>query len=551
MDLQLVERALVEATTVEEVKELFDKGEAVRLYLKKQRRGLAIQNRAAEFTLRAARKLGILLGELHLYGGDRTSSFQNGRLTLESLGIEYHQSHRWQRIASLPEDVFERSIAETKGKEEELTTAGVLALAEALKRSTYQAPVWGTPPRIVDFVGTFHEEGREMPHPMNVSHIYQGDTLAVLRTMPDEFVDCIVTSPPYFGLRDYGIEGQLGLENTLDEYLEKMLAITAELKRVLKKTGTLWWNHGDSYGTGSGAGVRNGKQATNRGTQTNTGWQEHGKAAVRGYEKSLLLQNFRLAQMMVDEQQWILRNVIIWWKPNGMPSSAKDRFTVDYEPVFFWVKSEKYWFEPQFEVAVYDGRKDTSYKGGEKDMAGGAHERWQKDQYGNDLRHKRCVWRIPTQPFPDAHFATFPEDLIVTPIKAGCPEMMCKKCGMAREKLCEREYLPTGRNVPPQKGNRGSEEREGAAAHVTREGFIPNREHVVKELGYSDCGCNAGWEPGIVLDPFMGSGTTALVARELGRTYIGIELNRDYINIAERRLRSAYRISTPAEHLQT
>ena len=114
------------------------------------------------------------------------------------------------------------------------------------------------------------------------NQIIYGDVLVVLKTFHDDSIDCVLTSPPYYGLRDYGVEGQIGLEKTLDEYLEKMLAITAELKRVLKPTGTLWWNHGDSYGTGSGAGIRDGKQATNRGTQTNVGWQKEGKAAVVG-----------------------------------------------------------------------------------------------------------------------------------------------------------------------------------------------------------------------------------------------------------------------------
>jgi DNA modification methylase len=161
----------------------------------------------------------------------------------------------------------------------------------------------------------------------------EGDALSVLKTLPDESIDMILTSPPYYGLRDYRVEGQIGLEPTLDEYLYKMLAVTAELKRVLKKTGTMWWNHGDSYGTGSGAGIRNGKQAKNLGTQSNENWQQNGKASIQGYEKSLLLQAHRLAIRMIDEQGWTLRNILIWHKPNVMPSSADDRFTVDIESI--------------------------------------------------------------------------------------------------------------------------------------------------------------------------------------------------------------------------
>jgi len=318
---------------------------------------------------------------------------------------------------------------------------------------------------------------------VELNKIYLGDTLEVLKSWPDEFVDCIVTSPPYFGLRDYGVEGQIGLEKTFDEYLKKMLLITNELKRVLKKTGTLWWNHGDSYGTGSGAGVREGKQATNRGTQTNEGWQKEGKASVPGYEKSLLFQNYRLIIRMIDEQKWILRNTIIWHKPNCMPSSVKDRFTVDFEPVFFFTKSKKYYFETQYEpyqgpINRWGGNyfnlrvpnakkaKSSQYIASEKEQqqyAIAARSRnMRPDERG---RNMRSIWKIPTKPYASAHFATFPPALIEVPIKAGCPKN------------------------------------------------------------------------GIVLDPFMGSGTTAEVACYLGRNYIGIELNPEYIKLAEKRLK--------------
>lgn len=305
---------------------------------------------------------------------------------------------------------------------------------------------------------------------LKLNHIYQGDILEVLKTFPDESVDCVVTSPPYYGLRDYGQEvksiwggeknckhtwksterklhggtskntihsaikrgglkvewttqdntckkcgawqGQYGLEPTLEMYLKNSLLITAELKRVLKKTGTMFWNHGDSYGTGSGAGIRDGKQATNRGTQTNKKWQKEGKASVAGYEKSLLLQAHRLAIRMMDEQGWILRNQIIWHKPNCMPSSVEDRFTVDFEPIFFFTKSKKYWFESQYEPLADSER--TNFASGSR--VNGEN----KDRNDNDMgarsknfsfplgRNKRCVWKIPTAPYPDAHFATYP-----------------------------------------------------------------------------------------------------------------------------------------------
>lgn len=305
--------------------------------------------------------------------------------------------------------------------------------------------------------------------------ILLGDAAEILRKLPDESIDCAVTSPPYWALRDYSIEGQIGLESAFQQYIEKLCEVFDEIKRVLKSSGTCWVNMGDTYGTGSGSGVRIGKQATNRGTQYNRGWQEKGKAGVKGMGKCLLQIPSRFAIAMC-ERGWILRNEIIWHKPNAMPQSVKDRFTVDFEKLYFFTKSQKYFFEQQFDKANYDGRKDTLMKGSAKynqpvipgqkphTMALRGHERWQKDDRGNYVRNKRCMWTINTRPFKGAHFATFPAGLVETPIKAGCPE------------------------------------------------------------------------GGIVLDPFIGSGTTAVVAQNLGRDFIGIELNPEYIAIAEKRI---------------
>lgn len=325
---------------------------------------------------------------------------------------------------------------------------------------------------------------------LETNKIYEGDVIEVLKTFPDESIDCIVTSPPYYGLRDYGVAGQIGLEPTLQEYLSKMIAVTAELKRVLKSTGTLWWDHGDSYG-----GSSNGAGDT---TSTNRSKPESYKQMYKGQkpgkqqgipDKCLLLQAHRLAIRMIDEQCWILRNTIIWEKPNAMPSSVKDRFSVNYEPLFFFSKSKKYYFEPQYEdyapssdvryrqalrankeydtKALY--RSNTPYANYKRGQ-GTVKARQNVDPTnilvvgGNNIgRNKRCVWKIPTQPYPEAHFAVFPKALVETPIKAGCP---------------------------------------------------PN---------------------GIVLDPFAGSGTTLEVARTLGRQYIGIELSKEYIKLAEKR----------------
>ncbi len=176
---------------------------------------------------------------------------------------------------------------------------------------------------------------------MKTNRIIQGDTLTVLKTMPKNYIDTIVTSPPYWGLRDYGIKGQIGLEPTLKEYINKLLAITLELKRVLKPTGIMFWNHGDCYNS----------QGTNMPRYWGPGYEERkGKNFLKGKPmlvdkqipiKCLCLQNYRLILRMIDEQNWILRNTIIWNKPNHMPSSVKDRFANSYESVYMLVKSKE------------------------------------------------------------------------------------------------------------------------------------------------------------------------------------------------------------------
>lgn len=441
---------------------------------------------------------------------------------------------------------------------------------------------------------------------LKINEIHNTDCLAGLRQLPDGSVDCVVTSPPYWGLRDYGgateliwdslvrkygaecehdfeIEerrlhggssnntihsainrgglkvdwttrdgfcskcgawkGQLGLEPDFNLYVRHMLAIFDEVKRVMKDSGTCWVNMGDTYG-GSGCGKNDYRNNNKRSLSNPLLYSDKPNPQV-GYEaKSLcgIPQRFMLGML---ERGWILRNVIIWHKPNCMPSSARDRFTVDFEYIFFFVKSRKYYFETQFEPISASSWKDPRLDSGREEHVGKSGKRiysMNATVIKSSGRIKRCIWRITTKPFRGAHFAVYPEQLVETPIKAGCPEQVCKKCGSARRNIIRLAKNSDAFNI------RVRDVQEGRIKHFDRvasdwevgrydeKAYQPTRRTSVVAKG---CGCRGGFKPGVVLDPFIGSGTTAIIAKKLGRNFIGFEMNPAYIRIAETRLRSA------------
>jgi DNA modification methylase len=403
-----------------------------------------------------------------------------------------------------------------------------------------------------------------------MNEIIQGDSLSVLRTLPSESVNCVVTSPPYWGLRDYGIEGQLGLEKTFEEYITKLCDIFDEIKRVLRKDGTCWVNLGDSYNSHStGNGNVGGIEGKNKPL---CDIQAGNNKKPNLPDKSLCLIPQRFAIEMVN-RGWICRNTIIWHKPNCMPSSAKDRFTVDFEYVFFFVKSQKYWFEQVFEPHLENKvgvKKETELlirKNFQERPSYNDFNKWYQQNInnkskfiingqsrnglgeGNSLaiyykvfgynlgRNKRCVWTVTTQPFKEAHFATYPEKLISPMIQAGCPKYICKKCGKAREKIYkEGDLVTSGPNKMAIKP-RGFAQNKMVIQDLPKDpyGDMPRREKDF--IGYSSCSCNAGFEPGVVLDPFSGAGTTAVVAKKQGKRYLGIEIKREYIDMSDKRLK--------------
>jgi len=260
-------------------------------------------------------------------------------------------------------------------------------------------------------------------------------------------------------------------------------------------------------------------------------------------KKDDLMIPFRLYDAL-GADGWYTRQDIIWAKPNPMPESVKDRCTKSHEYIFLLSKSEKYYYDNEAikELATgYDGRKDTKYKGGPKDMAGGAHERWQYknlqpdgqqpntmhlnrligEEYMSPVRNKRDVWTVPTKPYKGAHYATFNPELIKPCILAGAPEVCCANCGAPYERITEKQDADI--QNPRAFAKKGNADRNDTGRIY--------KETVTTTTGYRPtCDCNAGTSSGIVFDPFVGSGTTVATAIQLGRKGIGIDLSFKYLH---------------------
>jgi site-specific DNA-methyltransferase (adenine-specific) len=442
--------------------------------------------------------------------------------------------------------------------------------------------------------------------------IHVMDSLDGMKKLADESVDMLLTSPPYWALRDYGVDGQIGLEESYEKYLERLLRVFDEAYRVLKKTGTCWVNFGDTYagswGNYAPYGITN-KQRVR--TEVGKRWKRNGSPGEKTRPSSSLKQSIQPKSLcMIPERfalemlkrGWILRNKIIWYKPNHMPCSVNDRFTNSWEYLFMFVKSKKYYFnldavrvphaslqkankarnrksdtlqstgnsqrdfwtvpsETRSKGAIIGKNGVVQVPGGqgwtghppggqariirEQDprwlspggknpgdvikVSGGTMLdqglAWKRGGYMDWLSTKKAqgnnpqnpsyhshikssysdagdYWNISSQPFKGAHFAVFPERLCERPILAGCPKEVCAQCGnprLFRKARCSTE---------------------------------PRKE-------VFPCGCNAEHKPGLVLDPFMGAGTTAVVAKKLGRDYIGFDLNPDYVALAKRRIENS------------
>jgi DNA modification methylase len=309
------------------------------------------------------------------------------------------------------------------------------------------------------------------------NRVLTGDARAVLDRLLPESVDAVVTSPPYFQLRDYDAAGQLGLEQTVDEWVASLRAVCRSIGRVLKPHGSLWLNVGDTYSRNLRAGAP---------------------------PKSLLLGPERLL-LALARDGWIVRSKAIWAKQNPLPESVRDRLSRTWEPVYLLTRSPRAYFDLDAIRVPHQGRTRAAhepnrrYQGGN----GGLVAMKARGSYGHRLG-KNCgdLWRLPKATFRGAHFATFPEPLVERPILATVPERICVQCDQ------------------PWRRQR-----------------TPRRPGEVGKIGpLLRCDCFAPTRPGVVLDPFFGTGTVGIVAERHGRDWLGIELNPHYVQMATRRL---------------
>jgi len=315
--------------------------------------------------------------------------------------------------------------------------------------------------------------------------ILPGDAREVVARLLPESVDCVVTSPPYPGVRDYGTSRQLGQTSDVKGYVAELRPVLRTLKKVLKPTGSLWLNLGDLYARHPGQGVPRG---------------------------GLLLAPQRVALKLAADG-WIVRNIVIWQKPNPLPQSAPDRLSPTYEVVIFATKNRRYFFDldairvpHRTKTSPQPGESPRRYRGGNSGLAG--LKAAGRVGHANG-KNPGDVWTVPTATDRLGHQATFPEELIERPILATCPELICVQC--------DRPWTRLARVL---------------TVH-SAEGMRPVRR--VGEL--ARCDCFAPTRRGVVLDPFFGTGTVGVVAERLERDWLGIELNPTY------RVQAAARIS--------
>jgi len=396
-----------------------------------------------------------------------------------------------------------------------------------------------------------------------------------------------MTSPPFYGLRDYGVDGQIGLEESLNQYISELLNVASELRRVLRDDGSWWLNLGDSFAGSWGAQSKD--ETSNNLPQDGFPDKNPGRnASLR--RKSKMLVPHRVA-IALQDAGWIVRADCPWVKPNPMPHPVKDRLHEHKEFVFHLTPEPDYWFdldairEPHKEESIrrtgnsyensgttadaYRDRESSEYIGTEPE-----------DALHPNGKNPGDVFEVAVKPFPDAHFAVYPPELCERPIKSSCPPQVCADCGTPYERVTEQvpmwerdrddiereqtlraleiadeaglsvEHFEAARavglgNLDGGDGNpyqRVDEETAELAREASEVLGSYYREALMSETAATDdweqqCGCPTDdTQPGVVLDPFAGAGTTCLVAKDLGRRFVGIDLNPDYVAMAQKRV---------------
>lgn len=331
---------------------------------------------------------------------------------------------------------------------------------------------------------------------MKINRVLSGDAAEQLAKLPDDSIDTIITSPPYFRLRNYGHDEQLGLETHVDDWVDKLLAVADQLARVLKPTGSFWLNLGDTYSRSPRSGAPT-------------------KALALAPERLLLA---------LSSRGWIVRNKVVWAKTNPMPSSVSDRLSTTHESLYFLTREPRYFFDldairiphrsrhgahpPKTPPADYpptdSGAPDWAGPNAGNNSGLGALKR--SGRPGHPLgKNPGDVWTMATAAYRGAHFATFPTALVERPLLATCPARVCARCGLPWQRQPHRTL-----------------------GHLAVAGRLA-----------AQCHCRANHHPGMVLDPFFGVGTVALVAEANNRSWLGIELNDDYRRQAETRIQAA------------
>jgi DNA modification methylase len=383
--------------------------------------------------------------------------------------------------------------------------------------------------------------------------IITGDVRDELATLADRSIQCCVTSPPYYGLRDYGEARQIGLEATPEEYIATLVSVFSQVRRALRDDGTLWLNIGDSYTAARGGAQGASGDLASR-AAARAGVRERGvtRRATDCKPKDMIGIPWMLA-FALRADGWYLRSEIIWQKPNPMPESVTDRPTKSHEQIFLLSKSERYFYdaeaikEPAAESVVVRAAKGYSVGGLKGDPSRNDSDRGKALTFASMAagRNSRSVWTIATTPYKDAHFATFPTELAERCILAGTSPKACEQCSAPFERVTsqatsmESTSARAGRSADDINAsgkwqsaalNGNKNLKSGPVVTTTTLGWQPSCECEQDFAGAGNARC-------VVLDPFGGAGTTALVADRLGRDGVLIELNASYAAMAEQRIR--------------